>query len=249
MYQKERIDNIIKILKQYGYVTVKFLTDELHYSTATINRDLNLMQKQKLINRSYGGVELVKQKSVALPFRYHKMKAVKNIMGKMAADLVNDGDNIFIDGSTTTEYMARHLTDKKNITVITNNVAIVSYLSQYGINVICLGGKITEPPAMLGGSDTVEAAMKYNADKMFFSTASITSDGIIGDCEMYYLVHKMMAKNSKKVYYMVDHEKVDVQSGFNGFALDDIDGVITDYTFSDEVKAKYKSIRFIEASR
>ena len=49
MYQKERIDNILGILKANGYVSVKYLTEQLHYSTATINRDLNVMQKQNLV--------------------------------------------------------------------------------------------------------------------------------------------------------------------------------------------------------
>ena len=47
MYKKERIDSIMEILNENGYVTVKYLTEELHYSTATINRDLNDMVKQK----------------------------------------------------------------------------------------------------------------------------------------------------------------------------------------------------------
>lgn len=58
MYQKERIDKIMEILKENGYVTVKYLIDKLHYSNATVNRDLNIMASRKLITRSYGGVEL-----------------------------------------------------------------------------------------------------------------------------------------------------------------------------------------------
>ncbi|MBQ4631083.1 MAG: DeoR/GlpR transcriptional regulator [Clostridia bacterium] len=247
MYQKERIESIMNILKENGYVTVKFLTDNLHYSTATINRDLNLMEKQKLVTRSYGGVELVKRKGVPLPFRYHKMKVVKNRMGKLAADLVDDGDTIFVDGSTTTEYMARHLDTKKGITVITNNIAIVSYLSEYNINIICLGGKIVEPPSMLSGNDCIEMASKYNADKMFFSTGAISDAGIIGESEMYYLLHKTMAHNSKRVYYMADHEKINVNVSLNAFTLDDVDGVVTDYVFSDEAKKRYKNTKFYEA--
>ena len=247
MYQKERLDEIIEILKKNGYVTVKYLTDMLHYSTATINRDLNILEKQKLVSRSYGGAELVKNKSVPLPFRYHKMKVVKNRMGALAASLVRDGDVIFVDGSTTSEYMARHLTDKKNITVITNNIAIVSYLSEFNIKMICTGGTITEPPSMLGGTDAVETVMKYNADKMFFSSGAISDDGIIGSGEMYYLLHKVMAKNSKEVYYMADHEKINVNVTKNIFSLDNVDGVITDYVFSDDVKKKYPHTKFIEA--
>lgn len=246
MYQKERIDNILKILTRYGYVTAKFLTQELHYSTATINRDLNLMQKQKLVKRSYGGVELVKRKGVPLEFRYHKMKAVKNQIGKAAADLVADGDTVFLDGSTTAEYMVRYLTDKKGITVITNNISAVGYLSAHNIDVICLGGRVTEQPSMLGGADTAKNAMCYNADKMFFSTGALSSDGIIGGSEMYDLLHHTMMQNSGRIYYMADHDKIDVAVMRNLFSLADVNAVITDYVFSDEVKAKFKNTDFIE---
>ena len=140
MYQKERMDEIYDILKKNGYVTVKYLVQQLGYSNATVNRDLNVMENQKRIRRSYGGVELSEAKSVPLIFRYHKMKSIKNKMGKAAADLIADGDTVFIDGSTTTECIGRYLTDKKELTVITNNAALVLYLSEYPIRVICLGG-------------------------------------------------------------------------------------------------------------
>ena len=51
MYQKERLDEILDILKTHGYVSVKFLTEKLCYSTATVNRDLNVLEKQKLVHR------------------------------------------------------------------------------------------------------------------------------------------------------------------------------------------------------
>jgi len=248
VYQKERMDNIMKLLDEYGYTTVKFLCKELGYSTATINRDLNLMEKQKQVLRTYGGVERVESKYVPIPFRYHKMKTVKNKMGKIAAELVNDGDTIFIDASTTAEYMVKHLTGKKGITVITNNISIITYLSEWNINLICLGGKMCEPPSMLGGTDTVENAMRYKADKMFFSTLAISREGIIGSSDVYYLMHKVMAENSKEVYYMADHEKIDAQAQKVIFTLDDITGVITDYIFSGETKNKYKNTFFIEVT-
>ena len=85
--------------------TVKYLTETLHYSTATINRDLNTMEKQNLVKRSYGGAELAEQKVIPLFFRYSKMRPVKNKIAKKAADFVKDGDTIFIDCSTTAQYM------------------------------------------------------------------------------------------------------------------------------------------------
>ena len=125
-------------MKQNGYVTVKYLTEALHYSNATVNRDLTVMEKQKLVKRSYGGVELVEQKGISLPFRYHKMKSAKNKIAQKAAELVQDGDVIFVDASTTAEYMGRYLVEKENITVVTNNMALVMFLSEYDVNVISL---------------------------------------------------------------------------------------------------------------
>ncbi len=245
MYQQERLNNIMDIVKKNGYVTVKFLTEELHYSNATINRDLNILEKQKLIKRSYGGVEVSNDVSTSLVFRYHKMKIAKNNIGKTASTFINDGDTIFIDGSTTAQYIGKYITEKKDITVITNNIALVSYLSEYNINVICLGGRVVEIPSMLDGADTVENAMKYRADKMFFSIGSITDDGKIGTNDIYYLLHKVMIENSDKVFLLIDSGKLNRTSP-KYFPSDiKLNYIISDYNFKEETKNKLKNTEFI----
>lgn len=249
MYQKERLESILKIVKSNGYTTVKYLTNTLHYSNATINRDLNYLEKQKQIKRTYGGVEIEDASAVPLPFRYHKMKAEKRRIGERAASFVSDGDTVFIDASTTGEYMAEFLAEKKNLTVITNNMALAARLSEYDICVYCLGGKIVEAPSMLDGVDAVECAMRHKADKMFFSTGYVTDDGRIGTGETYYLLHKSMAGNSKEIYFLVDHEKADAESlskRFNRFlfAFDKVHCVISGHEFSEETRRKFPATRF-----
>ena len=127
---EKRIDTILGIIKEQGYVTVKYLCDELHYSTATINRDLNDLQKKKLITRHYGGAEIVKTKGTPLVFRYHKMKSSKMKVAKKAAELIEDGDTVFIDAATSTQYIGHYLEGKKDITVITNNcIAVLTHIN------------------------------------------------------------------------------------------------------------------------
>lgn len=246
MHQKERIEYITQILEKNGYVTVKYLTEELDYSTATINRDLNIMQGQRLIKRSYGGVELVKNKAVPLVFRYNKMRPEKNKIGKKAAELISDGDTIFVDASTTAQYIGKFITDKKDITVITNNISLVSFLSEYNIQAICLGGKVYEPPSMLCSEETVENARKYFADKTFFSTSGIDENGKIGEMGYYYLLHKTMAENSSKVYLLMDHNKINVPCKRCYGTLSDVSAIISDYHFPEKTKKKYKHTQFIE---
>ncbi len=246
MYQKERLDEILNILKQSGYVTIKYLMEQLHYSTATINRDLNILEKKGLVKRSYGGVELVKQSSVLLPFRYHKMKTEKNTIAQKAAELVKDGDVIFIDGTTTTEYMDRHLIFKKNITVITNNIKLVETLATYDVNVVCLGGRAVEKPYMLYSDETVENARTYHANKMFFASGAITRDGKIGGGDTYFMLERTMLQNADEVYYLADHEKVGAPCSKIVCKLDEVNGIITDYHFDEETKQKFSNTQFIE---
>lgn len=243
---EKRIDQIYNIIKEQGYVTVKYLCDTLHYSTATINRDLNDLKKQKLIVRHYGGAELSNVKGTPLVFRYHKMRPIKRLLAKKAAEFIKDGMTIFIDGSTTTHYIGQYISDKKNLTVITNNLNLASHLSESGINCICLGGKIMEPPYMIGGNDTIIHARTYTADFSFFSTMGVSSDGkIYENSDTYFELHKVMIENSKNSVFLIDHQK------FNDIGkrilcdLSEITAIISDINFSEQTMKNFKATKII----
>lgn len=246
MGSKLRQDEILKILEDKGYVTVKYLSDLLHYSTATINRDLNDLQKRGLISRSYGGAELIHSPYVPIMFRAQKMRSEKMHIGKAAAGFVSDGDVIFIDGSTTAQYMEQYLIERKGLTVITNNMMLAINLSKYDVKVICLGGPVAEAPCMLYGSETVENAKKYRVNKMFFSSSAISHDGVIAS-GVFDLMLKEVAKNSKEIYYLFDHKKIDRDFCEVYGTLDDVDCVISDYTFSPQTVDKFKNTKFVRA--
>ncbi len=249
MYQSERLDKIMEILNKYSYVTVKYLTHALDYSTATINRDLNVLEQKNLIKRSYGGIELQENKTAPLLFRYGKMGKVKNSIAKKAAELVDDGDTLFLDGSTTTEAMGKFLLQKKDITVITNNIALVLFLKEHGVNVICLGGSIIEAPYILGGTDTEEMALKYKADKMFFASSGMSEEGEIQADKEYETLRKIMRKNSTKSYYLVDSEKILKSVKKVLFTSDEINGIISDYIYLEKLEKSYLKTKFIKVEK
>ena len=247
MYQNERLEKILKILEKNGYTTVKYLTEALSYSNATINRDLIMLEQKNLVKRSYGGVELKESKGVPLVFRYHKMKSAKMKIAKMAASLIEDNDTVFIDATTTTQYIGQFISEKKGLTVITNNMALATYLSDIGIEVICLGGKIVEAPYMLSGLQTIENAKKLHADKMFFSTSGISDKGVIYSGEDYCQLYLTMAENSDKIFYLVDKGKLNVTNSFCPFDLNDIDAIISEFDLKGSLKKEYKNTEFIIA--
>ncbi|MBQ3016811.1 MAG: DeoR/GlpR transcriptional regulator [Clostridia bacterium] len=246
MTAKERQEQILEILEQKGYVTVKYLVSALQYSSATVNRDLNALESRQLILRSYGGVEPVRTKYVQIPFRAHKMHTEKKRIGRAAAALVQDGDTIYIDSSTTAQCMEQYLIGKKDLTVITNNIFLAADLSSHDVKVICLGGTVVEAPCMLYGTETVQNAARYRVDKMFFSTSAVTEGGLIS-AGFYDLLFKTVAANASRIYYLVDHKKVDqpFQAIYCDFS--EVDCVISDYDFPAETKKRYPETEFVIA--
>lgn len=243
---ESRKEQIFEFIKEQGFVNTSYLCDMFHYSTATINRDLNDLQRRGLIRRKYGGAEYIDVKSVPLSFRQHKMKHTKNALALEGSKLISEGMTIFIDGSTTAQYLGKHIADILPLTVITNNNNLSAVLSETGKKIICLGGQIIEKPYITGGPDAARMAATFTADLMIFSTGGVSSDGTIFAWDPYYDVQKAMLKHSAKKIFMIDHKKVDRYRPRVFCDFSQVDTVISDYIFADEVKAKFPNTEFIE---
>ena len=242
---KKRIEQVLDIIKEQRYVTVKYLCENLHYSTATINRDLNDLQRQKLIVRHYGGAEFIEKKGVPLVFRYHKMRPVKRAISTRAATYIQEGMTVFIDGSTTAQYMAEHIQSIKDLTVITSNLNLVTHLSEAGVRCICLGGPIIESPYIVGGYDAAEQIGTYTVDIAFFSVGAISAEGLIFDTPGYYELHRAMLVNAKRNILLVDHEKVGLSRNRVLCDFSKVHTVISDYQFSDIVQQTFADTEFV----
>ena len=128
-------------------------------------------------------------------------------------------------------------------------MALAAHMSEYIPNVICTGGEITEKPYMLSGMDAVRTISKYNTDIMFFSTGSVSEDGIIkSGSDMYFQLYECALKNAKKRCFLVDHTKVNIDLTYNIADFSQIDCVISDYHFSEDTKRRYKNTQFCEVS-
>jgi len=245
MSQKMRQEQILSILREQKFASVRYLSDALQYSSATINRDLNAMQGAGLIKRSYGGVEIVRAGQLPPLLQrqfYHKQE--KRRIAEEAVKKIREGDTVFLNGGTTVQYMVPYLYHRKDITVITNSLRVAMELGTSDLDVICLGGKIKEHPYVLYSDVTLENVMRYRFDKMFFSVGSITEDGLIEEADCYYF-YKVLFQNSKESWLLTDRTKLVDRIGFSFFDFSVLTGVISDFDFSDRVKEKYPNVRYI----
>lgn len=244
MHQKERHEAISEILRKYGFVTVKFLSAELGYSTATVNRDLNYMEKMSMVHRTYGGVEALEDTYSPLPFRYDAHKSVKRAICKRAASFVEEGDVIFVDASTTTQFLAEYLPKAKPSLVITPNTALAAILSEQGIQVHILGGHVVEAPYFCGGAETVAAVRGYRADKCFLSLGYATEEGEIIAREDNKFLYRELISRSSKSYLLLHRGKIKNGNIFCG-TYADFDYVISDNDYDAGFQKKFPAVTFV----
>jgi len=231
MRKNEREREIIHILKnQDGFITVNELCHRLYASHSSIRRDLTILKNRGLIKRTYGGAELVTNFSNVIAFnkRSHHNVEAKKIIAKKAAKLIRDGNVIFLDQSSTAFYLANEIIARNSLTVITNNVEILSLLSNSAIKTMSSGGFLsTENRSCLIGTDACSVFENIRADFLFFSTKSLSKDGTLYDCTREeVLVRNAMLKNAEKKVFLCDSEKLGTLSPYKQCDIADVDYII-----------------------
>lgn len=237
MYKNERQEEILKILRNEGYTTVEALSKLLYTSPSSIRRDLILLEKEGLVTRSYGGVELAKSNSRIVPFSMSVQRRTqeKKCIAEKAAALVKDKDIVFLDQSSSSLFLARELAHK-NITIMTNSIEILSSIPpSRSITIYSCGGEMYRSRRCFVGSDAAAQFRKLRADLAFFSAKALTPDGQIYDASLEeVLIKDAMTKNAYKKVFLCDSEKFDTYAGYRQCSLEDVDYLISEVDCKDK---------------
>lgn len=232
MLALERRNMILEKLQTEKRVVVSELSQMFEVSEETIRRDLDKLEKEGLATKSYGGAVINEDVSIDLPFNIRKNQNVagKQKMAEMVASLVEDGDHIFLDASTTAVFVAKALKDKERLTVITNSMEILIELSDVsGWNIISTGGVMKEGYLAFLGSKTEEAIRSYFVDKVIFSCKALDHDwGIMESQEPFGTTKRAMINSGRKKILVVDSTKFDQTAFSVAGKLREVDVVVTD---------------------
>lgn len=250
MLKNEREREIINLLKnEDGFVTVKELCEKLYTSESSIRRDLTSLEQKGIIKKTYGGAELVKSFSNVTSFtkRSHHNINQKRIIAQKAKNLIKDGDIIFLDQSSTAFYLANEIITNNTLTVITNNIDILSLLSNSAIKVISSGGILSsENRNCLIGTDAHRIFEDIHAHKVFFSTKSLSETGIISDCTREeVLVRNAMLQNAEQKIFLCDSEKFGTNSPYKQTTLACIDFLISESNNSEIFSQRFPSLKIM----
>ena len=239
MLAVERRAQIEQMIIKNKSVLVLELAKQFDVTTETIRSDLEKLEKQGVLVRTYGGATLVE--SVEPDMEIHRRDTVnfegKQRIGKRAAEMIKDGETVFLDASTSSLHLARNIKDKKGITVITNAEKIVLELSECpDIKVICTGGMLNKKNMSYTGRIVEEnIRSNYYANKVFFSCRGVTLQrGLMESLEAEAEIKKAMIESSESVIFLCDKQKLGRLGVPVISELKKIDCFITDIKLDEE---------------
>lgn len=233
----ERLNALRERLVRAGSLRVLDVAEEFGVSTETVRRDLKLLAADGVAELVRGGARLRGERqgtgrsSPLLPVieRADVCRAEKDAIGRAAAGLVRDGQVVLIDGGTTAVALARHLAQKRGLTVITNNLVVVGEVAHcpgWRINVV--GGELSPSSMSLIGLTAIEDLRAAAVDIAFLGAAGVSVDfGFTSADRVEAELKRVMMTIARKVVVIADHTKMET-SGFSTFAKPaDIDVLVT----------------------
>lgn len=240
----ERRNQILAQLQQEGKVVVSDLSQQYHVTEETIRRDLEKLEQEGFAKKTYGGAVLKESLYAEVPYNVRKLTHIegKKYIADLVEDLVEDGDRIMLDASSTAMFIVKKLKAKKNLTIITNSIEIIIELAdKTGFTILSTGGTLKEGALSFTGYQAERMINSFHVDKAFISCKGIDKEhGLTDSNEMDVQIKKAILEASKQKILVIDQSKFDKTSFVNIVDFNDIDMVITDKEPSESWKKVFK---------
>ena len=254
MYDLERQEKILQILKEDKSVSVNKLSSTLFVSHSTIRRDLSRMEQKGLAVRTFGGVILApsqSNKEISFELRENSNLSEKRSLCQKASQLIKDNTTIFLDSSTTLLPLVPYLNNFSRLVIITNGLFIANEIINNTKHQVILPGGLIQPNtnSMLG-SLTLKSLEGFHCETCLISSSAFDLDFGISETSLDQGdVKRTMIKNSDQVIALIDASKLGKKSLYKTCGIDDIDVLITDGQLDDDylVVLKKNNVTLIKA--
>lgn len=229
----ERRNEILEKLQKEKRVVVSDLSKRYKVSEETIRRDLEKLENDGFVIKSYGGAVLNENTNLDMPFNVRKNTNVigKQKIAEIIKSRVTDGECLMLDSSSTAVFIAKALKEeRRNLTIITNSIEIIIELfDAQDWHVLSTGGLAKEGSFALVGPQTDRMLKSYHVDMAIISCKGFTAEnGITDSDELHARNKKTMLERADRRILAVDSSKFG-QIAFTQIGnLEDIDTIITD---------------------
>lgn len=215
MVLEERHEQILSILMEQQSITVGELSQRFAVSSVTIRHDLNHLAESGRIVRTHGGARLGDSRGlqeVAFSKRQKINAAEKRQIGHLAASLVQSGESILLDGSSTAVAVATALSrrnDLTNVSVVTTGIwTALEMLGATHLDVVLTGGHLRDATGTIAGMIAKEVLNRFRFQKGFLGAWGLTAEDGLMDGPLADLELKMaIVPRCQEIVAIVDSSK------------------------------------------
>lgn len=229
----ERQEKIAQLLEQRGTLTVAQISEFFEISEATARRDLAALANRNLIRRVHGGAMVnhsVATSEAPILHRQKQNPETKQQIGRAAADLIQDGETVLLIGGSTGLAVARELTRRTNLTIVTDSLLVANELMQQGIHrVIILGGLIDPNERAVRGTLSRLILAELQVDKVIIGTKAISVErGLSSESAEEADLFRSFIKAGHSVIVVTDSTKFRQSALARVTGIEQIDILVTD---------------------
>jgi DeoR family transcriptional regulator, fructose operon transcriptional repressor len=252
-FTSERHQRILERAITHGVARTRDLAAEFGVHEMTVRRDMDALVEQGLLERVHGGGRIMQEASqeVAYSLRAARQITEKTRIARAALALIQDGETIAIDSSTTGLALVKMLAAKR-VQAIVTGLDAANALVQTGVPFTLMGGSYHAPARSFVGSVFSAGLKRFNPDRVFFSSKGFTLRHGFTDAHLPEVEAKeqLIAAAAQKVA-LLDHTKFGVRAAHTILETKNVDALITDAAPSSEFRASLKrlSVKLIVTRR
>jgi DeoR/GlpR family transcriptional regulator of sugar metabolism len=189
------------------------IAQALEISEGTVRNDLNALEEDGHLTRVHGGAVLndtMQLPNAAFGIRHQEHAKEKSCMGRGAAQLVNDGDSILLDASSTVYYLGLNLKERNRLRVVTNGIQVAHLLAQNPTNtVILIGGVVQQDGSSVTGLLSEQIIAELHIQKAFVSCSGFSVECGMTEVHLEEAQLKRKAiESARQVFALVDSSKL-----------------------------------------
>ena len=226
-----RQQEIVEIARAAERVGVEDLAARFGVTPQTIRRDLSELCAARVLRRIHGGATLASGVSNMSYAERSRLSAdAKTAIGRLCAQAIPDDCSLFINIGTTTEAVARALTGRRNLMVITNNLNVATTLApQSGVEVVVAGGVLRRSDGGIVGEATIDFIRQFKVDIAIIGVSAIDADGALLDYDFREVkAAQAILSNARRAFLVADSTKFTRSAPVRIARITDLDAVFTD---------------------
>ena len=224
-------------LREHKSIQITALAEMLNVTKETIRRDLKIMEENGELIRTHGGAYILDgvQNDLDISTRQVLRTSEKEIIAGKCESLIQNGDYIFLDSSSTAWFIAKAIKHRK-VAVLTVSLEIINLLAgSPSVRLFAVGGEYSEATRSFSGNSAIQNLERYFFDKAFISCRSVSLEAGLTDTNVDdAMLHRLALSHAHESYLAIDYSKLN-RSSFAGIApVASLDGIIMEQPFPED---------------